>query len=304
MNALPPLTCAALTMAILAGGAYLAAVIDVFVGRLTAGRPIAGALFEPLRSAAMLARQKPAFPAPDQPMWILAPAAYAAAAAVALAVVPLGEAVAIADVGAGVALFAGAEVAAFAAILLYGWSPSSQRPLIGGSRFVAVALTYGLVSMFALIAASLPAGSLQVSAIVASQTELWNVIRQPLGLPLWLVVTLGVTFTGPLDLATGSDLDAADTSGRQLLVWRLARGAMLTAFCGMGAAIFLGGWLGPLLAGWLWMLLKTAALMVAVAALRHLYARMPAERAVLGLWTIGLPLALLHVLWAAVQTAL
>ena len=73
-----------------------------------------------------------------------------------------------------------------------------------------------LVSMFVLIAAALPAQSLALSAIVASQRELWNVVRQPLGLPLFLLVGLSLTLRGPFDYADSADLaggTSAETSG-------------------------------------------------------------------------------------------
>ncbi|WP_368667820.1 NADH-quinone oxidoreductase subunit NuoK [Palleronia pontilimi] len=41
-------------------------------------------------------------------------------------------------------------------------------------------------------AAALPAESLSLIAIVDSQREVWNVIRQPLGLPLFVIVALTI----------------------------------------------------------------------------------------------------------------
>ena len=84
--------------------------------------------------------------------------------------------------------------------------------------------------MFVLIAAALPAESLSIGAIVASQQSVWNVVRQPLGLPLFLIVTAGVTFTGPLGVVDAADLaggGAAEVGGVHRLVWSAARAAML-----------------------------------------------------------------------------
>ncbi|MFB6375590.1 MAG: complex I subunit 1 family protein, partial [Bradymonadaceae bacterium] len=203
---------------------------------------------------------------------------------------PVGHA----DVRAGIVIFGAAEALAIVAIFMHGWSPNSHLPLIGAYRFVALGLSYELLSMFVLIAAALPAESLQVSAVVEAQSELWNVVRQPLGLPLWLVVTLGVTFWGPLDLADANDLaggTSLEASGRQQLVWQTARRGMLFVFCAMGAAVFLGGWYGPWLPGWAWMLVKTLVLVLAVTWIGHRVGRIPAERAVSYLWTVGLPLS-------------
>lgn len=305
VNALSPLVGAGAALSILLVGAYLAEVFDHATAAVVSRRPPSLALLEPLRASALLLRQDSMLTErPDVLLWVVAPAAYAAVAAGAVAVVPLAESVAIADVRTGIVVFGAFEALAIVAIFLHGWSPNSHLPLIGGFRFVALGLSYELLSMFVLIAAALPAESLQVSAIVDAQAAMWNVVRQPLGLPLWIVVTLGVTFTGPLNLADGADLaggSSLEASGRQLLLWRVARGGMLTVFCGMGAASFLGGWHGPIVPGWAWMLLKTTALMALVSWVGHRVGRIPSERAVVLLWTIGLPLSFLGLLAAGIE---
>jgi NADH-quinone oxidoreductase subunit H len=298
------LLAAALAPAVLIVGAYTAAVASRAVEALAARRSPAGALLQPLRSAALLLRREPnTTERPDAVLWAVAPAAYAALAAAALAVVPLAEGVAIADVRTGIVLFGAAEALVMVAVFLHGWAPNSHLALLGGYRFVALALSYELLSMFVLIAAALPAESLRVSAIVESQAGLWNVVRQPLGLPLWLIVTLGVTFLGPVNVADGADLasgTSVESSGRQRLAWEAARGGMLTVFSLMGAAVFLGGWHGPLLPGWAWIVVKGLVVMLLVLWLRHHVGRVPTERAVGLLWKVGLPLAFLGLLQAGI----
>lgn len=305
VSSLHPLLGALVALLALPLGAWVAAVLDGLASARAAGEPLRGAVLEPLRQAAVLLRQETVVTErPDALLWRLAPAAYAALAAAALCVVPLAEGLAIADVRTGIVLFGAAEALAIVAVFLHGWGPNSHLALLGGYRFVALGLSYELLSMFVLIAAALPAESLQVSAIVESQAGLWNVVRQPLGLPLWLIVTLGVTFRGPLNLADGRDLaggTAVEAAGRQRLLWEAARGGMLTVMSGMGAAAFLGGWHGPLLPGWAWLLLKTLALMALVVWLSHRLGRVRSERAVTLLWTVGLPLGFLDLLVAGIE---
>lgn len=303
MTPLSPPLGALVALAVLLAGAAVVAVLDGVTGALVAGRPVTP--LGPLRSAARTLRQD-TLPTerPDTLLWLLAPASYAAVAGAALCVVPLGTRLAIADVPTGIVVFGAAEALAMVAVFLHGWAPNAWLPLVGGYRFVALALSYELLSMFVLIAAALPAESLQVSAIVESQAELWNAVRQPLGLPLWIVVTLGVTFWGPLDLADGEDLlggTSAEASGRRRLLWQGARAGMLTVMSGMGAAVFLGGWYGPFLPGWLWMALKTLALVTLVTWIGHRVGRIGAERVVTLLWTILLPVSFLGLAGAGLE---
>lgn len=45
--------------------------------------------------------------------------------------------------------------------------------------------------------------SLRVDVVVTDQEGLWNVVRQPLGLPIFLATTAGVLFYGPLATRQG-----------------------------------------------------------------------------------------------------
>ncbi len=308
VTSLSPLLSSLLVLVILLSGSYLAAVLHQLPVFNSQDRKWGWMLLEPIRQGALLMCQElSCTERPDMLLWAVAPATYAAVAACALTVVPIAAFTAVADVRTGIVLFGAAEAIAIIAVFLHGWSPNSHLALIAGYRFVALGLSYELLSMFVLIAAALPAESLQVSKIVVSQADVWNLVRQPLSLPLWIVVTLGVTFTGPLNLADSTDLasgTALEISGRHLLLWQIARGAMLTVFCAMGASIILGGWLGPVLPGWAWIIIKTVALMVLITWLGRCFTRLPAERAVLFLWTIGLPVAFVHLLLAGIVVLL
>jgi len=292
---LHPALAGPLAIVVLLLGAWLVRSLDGVVNAAISGASLRGAFMAPLRFATLLLRQESAITErPDILLWVLAPAVYAAVAAGAFSVVPLGDGIAIADVRTGIVLFGAAEAIAIVAIFMHGWASNSYLSMIGGYRFVALALSYELLSMFVLIAAALPAESLQVSAIVESQVELWNVVRQPLGLPLWIVVTLGVAFWGPLNLADGADIaggSALEVSGLHRLLWETARGGMLAVMSAMGAAVFLGGWLGPVLPGWAWMATKTLAVSVLVLMVGRAVGRVRSERAVTLLWAVLLPVA-------------
>ncbi|HSJ46324.1 MAG TPA: NADH-quinone oxidoreductase subunit H [Euzebyales bacterium] len=297
VTALSPAPAVALVAVVLAVGAYLVAVADRVLFALVAGQrsTLATTVTAPAREAMALIRRQPVTTeAPDTILRVWAPAAYAGLAAMTLSVVPLAPGVAVADVRTGIVVFGAAEALAIVAIFLHGWAPNSALPLVAGYRLVGVALSYELLSMFVLIAAALPAESLSIGAIVASQQSVWNVVRQPLGLPLFLVVAAGVTFTGPLGVVDATDLaggGATEASGVPRLVWSAARAAMLVSFATAAAAVFLGGWFGPVLPGAVWMALKTAGVAVTVLAGRHLLARVSPERFVRVAWTVLLPLA-------------
>lgn len=280
---------------------YVIAVLDRTLGAWVGGRPLSlsDALMGPVRSGALRYLQaRSSTERPDPEAWALAPALLGAIAAVALASIPLGASFAVADIPEGIVLFGAAMALVMVAVFLHGWSPNSALPLIGGYRFIALALSYEMPLALVLIAAALPAESLSVGAIIRSQAEMWNVVRQPLGLPIYLVPALGLAFWGPLALPDARDLAGGtmgEVSGTARLAWSIARAAVLFAAAAMGAAVFLGGWLGPALPGPVWMALKTLALLIVLLAAGHLIGRVRTERFVVLAWTILIPLALLDV---------
>ncbi len=298
---LSPLLAPLVVAGVLVPAIYLTAVLDRALHARVAGRRLhAGELFmAPAREAAfLLLQQRARTERSDAEAWALAPALLASLAAVALAAAPLGPSLAVADAQSGIVLFGAAVALVMVAVFLNGWAPNSFFPLVGAYRFVAMALSYEMPFALVLIAAALPAQSLAVGALVEAQAGLWNVARQPLGLPIYLVTALGIGFWGPLNLSDAADLAGgtrAELSGAALLLWRAARGAVLVAVAAMGAAVFLGGWRGPWLPGPAWMALKTVGLLVVLLAAGHLLPRVRQERFVWFAWVVLIPLALVDI---------
>lgn len=290
-----------LAAATLVAAVYATAVLDGLIGQRVGRAPVSlrHALATPWRTAALLLLQSTVTTErPDAAAWRLSSALLAALAAATLVVVPMVPVLAGTDVAAGIVYFGAAMAMVMVAVYLHGWSANSVFPLIGGYRFVAMALSYEMPLALVLIAAALPAESLAVSDIVQSQADAWNIVRQPLGLPIYLVCCLGLAFWGPLNVTEAADLaggSAAELSGIALLLWRVARTAILFASAAMGAAAFLGGWLGPWLPGWTWMILKTLVLVALLLAAGHRLARVRLERFVVVAWTVLIPLALVDV---------
>lgn len=291
-------------VALLVVGAYATAVLDVLATVVLARRwrpnPFTAPVF---RFAAMLTRSSVRTERPDRALSMLAPAAYAALIAAGLCVVPLADGWSVADLPAGLVLWGTVEALLIIVVFIRGWAPNSPMALLAAYRYTAVGLSYILLSMFVLIAVALPAESLQLSTIVESQAGLWNVVRQPLGLPLFAVVALGATFWGPLDLAESGDLaggTSAESTGVSHAAWLVARAGGLAAFSAMTATAFLGGWQGPWLPGAAWLAIKTLAVLAGLVAARQLFARVPAERFVSIAWTVLLPLAFLDLVIAAI----
>lgn len=282
-------------------GVYATAVLDVILARALTGTALRmrEALARPVQgSALLLLQQRTTTERPDVEAWAFAPALLGASAATALALIASGENGVTWDVSSGIVYFGAAMAFVMVAVYLEGWSANSAFPLIGGYRFVAQALSYEMPLALVLIAAALPAESLAIGDIVHSQAHVWNVVRQPLGLPLYLIAAIGLAFWGPLGLPDAQDLAGgarAELSGIALLLWRSAHLSVVVAAAAMGAAVFLGGWLGPVLPGAMWMSVKTVVLILIILTAGHTLSRARLEWFVRVAWTILIPVALVDV---------
>lgn len=292
-------------LVLLGFGAWWVVTLDGLVTGWMAGRPLGPVAVRPLqRAAALLIQQQNETERPDLLNWKLAPALYLALAGVGLAAVPFAPDAVLFDHEVGIVLWGAVEALTVVVVFLHGWSANSQLAMIGAYRYVAIGLPVMLLSMFLLIAAALPAESLSVPAVVESQRGLWNVIRQPLGLPLFLLLGLSLTLRGPFNYADASDLaggTSVEVSGASRLVWEAARLAMLVAFAAMASSAFLGGYLGPWLPGPVWLVLKTAALLVPLVALGHVFARLSPSRMLTLLWIVLMPLAFVDLILAGLE---
>ncbi|MFN2490826.1 MAG: complex I subunit 1 family protein [Actinomycetota bacterium] len=301
---LSPPFAAIVMIGFLVGAAYVVAVLDGITGTLVARRPLRllRVLGGPLETAALLLLQgRTTTEHPDAQAWAIAPALLAGLAAVGLAVIPIGPNTSVADPAAGFVLYSAAIAYVMVSVYLHGWSANSTMPLIGAYRFIAMAFAFQIPFLLVLLAPALPAESLAIGAIVEAQESLWNVVRQPLGLPIFLVVSAAATFSLPLDFPDAADLGggtSAEVSGSHRLAWRGARAALLVMVAAMGASAFLGGWQGPWLPGWLWVLLKTVFLLTLLIASSHALARLRIERFIVFAWVVLLPLSLVNIFLA------
>lgn len=280
---------------LIAAGVAFAALGDAATRASLAGRPVLrwSKSFLPEAPAAFV-RQRIVTERPDAFNWHLSPGLYLSLGLVGLSIIPFGPGLALVDTNAGIVVWGACEALTIVVIFLHGWSANAPFPLLGAYRYVAIGLPVMLLSMFVLIAAAMPAESLALPAIVEAQRGVWNVVRQPLGLLLFLMLGLAVTLRGPFDYASPFDLAGgvvAESSGPLRASWEFARLVMLVSFSAMASTAFLGGYLGPWLPGALWLLIKTLFVIALLIVATHWFARLPPSRMLTALWILLLPLS-------------
>lgn len=298
---LVPVGWVVLAGAIVLGLAWFAATVDgVATGRAEASP---AGLGHPLREVARLMRQRRRTTASaDLPLWRTGSGGLVVIATLMVIVVPLGSWT-VFDPPVGVVWFNAMDVCVWALVWLTGWGPNSAHGLVGGYRFLAQALGYELPLMFALVAPPIAAHSLRVGDVAAAQHGLWFGVWMPVAFLVYLIGVLGFSVWGPFSAAVGSDIAggvAAELSGLDRLLFLAGRYALLAAGAAFAVPMFLGGGAGPVLPGWLWVLVKTIVVLTALVLVRR---RLPLLRPDLFMevgWLWLLPAALAQVLIVSV----
>jgi NADH-quinone oxidoreductase subunit H len=294
---------AALGLVAVAG---LAAALDGGLGARIEGRPFARGLLAPAAETARLLRQRRRTTvAADVLLRWIGVGGLLVVALLKLAVVPLGTWT-LTDLSVGLVWFNAMDVAVWALVWLIGWGVNSVYGLVGGYRFLGQALAYELPLMFALTAPAVAAASLRTGDIVAAQQGLWFVVWMPVAFVVYCAAVTGFSVWGPFATPAGRDIAGgvlAELSGIDRWLVLAGRWALLTVGAAFGVTLFLGGGAGPLLPPLVWLLVKTAALLVVFVLLRRRLPALRPERIQSAAWLGALPLVLLQVLVVSIVVA-
>lgn len=262
---------------------------------------------EILRRAAAQVAQPLAVPQrPDAWLYHLAPALLLVAAVVALAMVPWTPGFRGIELSTGLIAFAAALAYVTPAVFMAGWGAGRALAVVGAFRFLALMLAYAMPLAMVLTAVAAPAESLRPAAIVAAQEHVPMVLVQPVAFALFVPSAMAVALLAPFDLAHApGELEGGAFSqytGLHAAVVALARRVLALAVAGMTAALFLGGWHGPLLPDAAWMALKTLAVAALMLWAGRALPRVPLDR-LLGLaWKVAIPVAILVIAWGGLVT--
>jgi len=200
-------------------------------------------------------------------------------------------------------------------IVLAGWASNSKYSLLGGLRSSAQMISYELAAGLCLVVVFLSAESLSLQKIVADQAGFgglaWNLFKSP-----FLFVTGIIFFICSIAEInrTPFDLPEAETelvsgfcteySSMKYAMFFMAEYANMVTVCAVTTTLFLGGWNGPVLPGWLWFIIKVYALIAVCMWIRATYPRYRYDQLMRLGWKVFLPstlvLIVLQALWVMV----
>jgi NADH-quinone oxidoreductase subunit H len=248
----------------------------------------------------------------------IAPMISVFAAVAAVAVIPFGDPVEIsghtvnlvgADLNVGVLFLFALSGLGFYGLILGGWASGNKYSLLGAARTAAQLVSYEVAMGLSVIGVIMIAQSLSLVDIVNAQRDtVWYILLQPVGFAIFVVAAVAETNRAPFDLPEAeSELVAGyhtEYGGLKFAMFFLAEYINMIIISALGATLFLGGFAGPFLPGWLWLALKIAAMLFLFIWLRATLPRLRYDRLMKLGWKVLLPLATLNLVITAVVVAL
>jgi len=189
-------------------------------------------------------------------LFVVAPILSIVPAFATWAVIPVSPEFVLADINAGVLYVLALTSLGVYGVILAGWASNSKYALLGAMRSAAQIVAYEIAMGFALVGVLMAGGSLNLGAIIESQSgSFLHWFWLPL-LPLFLIYFIsGVAETNraPFDVAEGeSEIVAGfhvEYSGMAFAVFFLAEYANIILIAALTTSFFFGGWLSPF-QGW------------------------------------------------------
>jgi NADH-quinone oxidoreductase subunit H len=180
---------------------------------------------------------------------------------------------------------------------LAGANTTDRFSLIGATRALTQLFSYEAPFLLALLGPAIVAGSWNISVInTYAQSHWWLIlITQPIGFIVAMVGLMGKLELPPFDApeAESEIVSGALTeySGRGLALFKIGRNAELVIGLTLISTFYLGGLSNPV-----WFLVKTLALLLVIATLQALFARLRIDQTVGLWWRVGALLALAQLL--------
>jgi NADH-quinone oxidoreductase subunit H len=229
---------------------------------------------------------------------------------VAWAVIPFGPGIVLANINVGILyLFAISSLGVYG-IVMAGWASNSKYPFLGALRSAAQMVSYEVSIGFVIVTVLLCVGSLNLSAIVEAQRNVWFCIPLLPMFVIFFISALAETNRAPFDLPESeSELVAgyfSEYSSMTFALFFLGEYANMILMSASTTVLFLGGWLPPLdiapfnwIPGPIWFGVKIALVLFCFLWVRATFPRYRYDQLMRLGWKVFLPFTLFWVVLTA-----
>lgn len=272
-------------------------------------------LLQPIADALKLLGKEILLPtAASKGLFFIGPILTIMPAMAAWVVIPFGPDIALANINAGLLFVMAITSMEVYGVVISGWASNSKYSFLGAMRASAQMVSYEIAMGFCLVVVLMVSASMNMTDIVTGQGKgyfahmglnflSWNWL--PL-LPIFVVYVisgLAETNRHPFDVVEGEAEIVAghmvEYSGMSYAMFYLAEYANMWLVSILAAVMFLGGWLSPIdsvllnwIPGWIWLGLKTCAVVSLFIWVRATFPRFRYDQIMRLGWKIFIPVTL------------
>jgi len=241
----------------------------------------------------------------DKIVYWLAPAVTFAPVVMVLAVVPFANGASLADLNIGIIYVVAISSLSSIGVFMAGWSSSNKYSMLGAMRMVAAVVSYEMPIVLALASVVLIAGSMSLNDIVIAQQSYPMLLMQPLAFFLMFIAGCAEINRSPFDLMEAdSEIVAGfhtEYTGMKFALFYLAEYGEAVVMSTIIATVFLGGWRGPFLPPWLWLILKVFFVFFLMVWTRTTLPRVRIDQLMSLAWKFLFPLGLINLLLSSLE---
>jgi NADH-quinone oxidoreductase subunit H len=275
-------------------------VIGRFQDRLGPNRWGPWGIFTPIADGIKMLTKEDIVPdGADYWVHLLAPICTIAAAVLIYAVLPFGEGAWGTDLNIGILYVVAVASLGTIAILMAGWSSNNKYSLLGAFRVVAQLISYEIPMLLSIVAVVLLTGSMSMVQIVRQQS-VPHLVTIPMVFLVYMLAAFAELYRAPFDMIEAdSELVAGfftEYSGMKFVMFFMSEYFNLFAMSAVITTLFLGGWRGPILPGYVWFFVKCGAVIFIFWWVRSMIPRIRIDHLLNLAWKFLVPLALVNLM--------
>lgn len=235
--------------------------------------------------------------AADRRVFMIAPGVALVPYLVVLIVIPLDRGLVAVDLDLGLFFVLAVMGVGVLGAIMAGWASANKYSVLGGMRAAAQLMSYELPLVLAASSVAMAAGTLSMPGIVEAW-QWWWLPWQAIGGVVFFVAGLAELRRPPFDMPIAeSEIimgPMTEYTGMRFALFMLSEYVGIVVLSFLTTVLFLGGWHGPFLPGWIWTLIKVFALAFVVIWLRVTYPRLREDQLQKLAWAGLVPLALVQ----------
>ncbi|MFC1949841.1 NADH-quinone oxidoreductase subunit NuoH [Chloroflexota bacterium] len=241
----------------------------------------------------------------DKILHALAPIVAFAPAVMIFAAIPLADGWGLVpDLNIGILFVVAIGSISTVGVFMAGWGSSNKYSLISAMRNIAAVVSYEIPIVMTAASVVLIAGSLSLHQIVGAQ-DIPFILLQPLGFLIYFIAGCAEINRSPFDLMEAdSELIAGfhiEYSGMKFAMFYLVEYGEAVGMAAIITTLFLGGWRGPILPGFLWFLIKVFAVFFVMIWTRTTLPRVRIDQLMALAWKFLFPLAIINMIIVAIE---